>query len=394
MEESLTNLLVIIAAIVLAPLIANAIPRIKVPVVVIEIALGIVIGPQVLGLAQKDAFVEGLAQLGLAFLFFLAGFEIDFARIKGRPLKLAGSGWLLSIIISIACATVLYAAGVILLVRYVAIALTTTAIGTLMPMLRDANESDTPFGSFILAAGAVGEFGPIVLTAVLLSTENDQIVTLLLLIVFGAIVLGGIRLAQRWKPESIGRLAHRTMHSSAQLPMRLSVLVLIALISVAVALRLEFLLGAFAAGAIVAQAIKDLAHEDLEPLRVKYEGISFGLLVPIFFVVSGMNFDLHALFSSVTSLLELPLFLALLLVVRGIPAWLLYRQALPQAHDRTALALLSATGLPLIVAITTLGLAQHQMKPGDRGCPGGCWHAVGLHFPTHCADAAQAQQSN
>ena len=109
MEESLTNLLVIIAAIVLAPLIANAIPRIKVPVVVIEIALGIVIGPQVLGLAQKDAFVEGLAQLGLAFLFFLAGFEIDFARIKGRPLKLAGSGWLLSIIISIACATVLYA---------------------------------------------------------------------------------------------------------------------------------------------------------------------------------------------------------------------------------------------------------------------------------------------
>ena len=76
-----------------------------------------------------------------------------------------------------------------------------------------------------------------------------------------------------------------------------------------------------------------------------------------------MNFDLHALFSSVTTLLELPLFLALLLLVRGIPAWLLYRQALPQAHDRTALALLSATGLPLIVAITTLGLAQHQMKP-------------------------------
>jgi Kef-type K+ transport system membrane component KefB len=363
MEESLSNLLLIIAAIVVAPLIANAIPRIKVPVVVIEIALGILIGPQVLGWAQPDVFVEGLAELGLAFLFFLAGFEIDFARIKGQPLKLAGYGWLLSIALAIVCASVLYFSGLILLVRYVAIALTTTAIGTLMPMLRDAGEIETPFGAFILAAGAVGEFGPIVLTALLLSTENEQIVTLLLLIAFGAIVLGGIRLAQRWKPQPVMRLAHQTMHSSAQLPIRLSMLILIALISVAVALQLEFLLGAFAAGFIVAQAVKDLAQEDLEPLRVKYEGISFGLLVPIFFVVSGMNFDLHALLSSPISLLELPLFLALLLFVRGVPAWLLYRQALPQRNDRTALAFLSATGLPLIVAITTLGLEQQQMRP-------------------------------
>jgi Kef-type K+ transport system membrane component KefB len=179
--------------------------------------------------------------LGLAFLFFLAGFGIDFARIKGQPLKLAGYGWLLSIALAIVCAAVLYFSGIIMLGRYVAIALTTTAIGTLMPMLRDAGETDTPFGSFILAAGAVGEFGPIVLTALLLSTENEQIVTLLLLIAFGAIVLGGIRLAQRWKPQPIMRLAHQTMHSSAQLPVRLSMLILIALVSAAVALELEFL---------------------------------------------------------------------------------------------------------------------------------------------------------
>jgi Kef-type K+ transport system membrane component KefB len=363
MEGSLDNLLWIAIAIVIAPLIANAIPRIKVPVVVVEIALGILIGPQVLGLAHEDAFVKGLAELGLAFLFFLAGFEIDFARIKGQPLRLAGFGWLLSIAIAVGCAAVLYFSGLIVQVRYVAIALTTTAIGTLMPMLRDANETDTPFGSFILAAGAVGEFGPIVLAALLLSTENEQLFTLLLLMVFAAFVLSGIRLAQRWKPRPILQLAHQTMHSSAQLPMRLSVLILIALISVAVSLELEFLLGAFAAGVIVAQAVKDLSHEDIEPLRVKYEGISFGLLVPIFFVVSGMSFDLHALFSSMTSLLELPLFLVLLLVVRGAPAWLLYRRTLPQAPDRTALAFLSATGLPLIVAITTLGLQQQQMRP-------------------------------
>lgn len=362
MEDSLINLLVVISAMVLAPLIVDTIPRVKVPVVVIEIALGVLIGPHALGLAAREPFVEGLGHLGLAFLFFLAGFEIDFDHIRGRPLRLATYGWLLSIVVSVAIATVLYTTGVIVLVRYVAIALTTTAIGTLMPILRDANEVDTPLGRCILAAGAVGEFGPIVLTALLLSHENSQRMTLLLLVAFGVVVLTGIRLAQRWRPSSIVRLAQRTMNSSAQLPMRLSVLVLIALICVAVTLRLEFLLGAFAAGVIVAQAMKDVRPEDVDPLRVKYEGISFGLLVPIFFVVSGMNVDLPALFSSTTSLLELPLFLVAFLVVRGAPAWLLYRTALGPA-SRNALALLSATQLPLIVAITTLGLQQEQMRP-------------------------------
>src|SRR5436190_836337 len=187
MESGAVNLLVVIGAIVLAPLIASFIPRIKVPVVVIEIALGIIIGPQVLGLAQKDELVEGLAELGLAFLFFLAGFEIDFEKIRGTPLKLAGYGWLLSLVLSIAISTVLFLSGLILLVEYVAIAMTTTAIGTLMPILRDANEVDTPLGRNILAAGAVGEFGPIVLTAVLLSAENSELVTLALLIGFGAL---------------------------------------------------------------------------------------------------------------------------------------------------------------------------------------------------------------
>ncbi len=362
MEDVLVSLVVIIAAIVLAPLIADNIPRIKVPVVVVEIALGIIIGPQVLGLAELNPFIDGLALLGLAFLFFLAGFEIDFDRIRGRPLKLAGVGWLLSIALAVTFAAILYFSGTILMVRYVAIALTTTAIGALMPILRDSGDIETPFGTLILAAGAVGEFGPIVLVALVLSTENSQIMTLLLLIGFGALVLLGIRLAQRWRPERVTRLAHRTMHSSAQLPMRLSVLVLIALVSVAIVLKLEFLLGAFAAGVIVAQALKELNIEEMEPLRVKYEGISFGFLIPIFFVVSGMNFDLHALLSSPKAMLELPLFLVLFLVVRGVPALLLYRKDLG-ARDRKALGLFMATALPLIVAIAQLGLAQGQMLP-------------------------------
>src|SRR3954468_81848 len=237
MESGAVNLLVVIGAIVLAPIIAGLIPRVKVPVVVIEIALGIIIGPQVLGLAKKDPLVEGLAELGLAFLFFLAGFEIDFEKIRGTPIKLAGSGWLLSIVISVTIALVLNLTGVTLLVRYAAIAMTTTAIGTLMPILRDADEVDTPLGRNILAAGAVGEFGPIVLTAVLLSAENSELVTLALLIGFGALVIGGIRVAQRWHPVRISAVARQSMNTSGQLPIRLSLLVLIALISVAVVLH-------------------------------------------------------------------------------------------------------------------------------------------------------------
>jgi Kef-type K+ transport system membrane component KefB len=380
MHESPISLLPVIAAIVLAPLIVDRIPRVKVPVVVVEIALGIVIGPHVLGLAHRDVFVEGLAQLGLAFLFFLAGFEIDFGHIRGQPLRAATYGWLLSLTISVLAATVLYATGFIVLVRYAAIAMTSTAIGTLMPILRDAHEAHTPLGRFILAAGALGEFGPIVLTALLLSHENSQKVTLLLLIAFGVLVSISIRLAQRWHPAAIVRLAHQTMNSSAQLPMRLSMLVLIALISVAVMLRLEFLLGAFAAGVIVAQAIKDMEPRQLEPLRIKYEGISFGLLVPIFFVVSGMNFDLAALSSSLRSLLELPMFLVLFLVVRGVPAWWLSRNALPAA-SRRALALLASTELPLIVAITTLGLQQEQMRPATAAAMVGAGMVSVFVFP-------------
>src|SRR4051812_16204000 len=168
MEHDVVNLLVVIGAMVLAPIIVSFIPRVKVPVVVVELALGILVGPQVLGLAHPDGLVEELAELGLAFLFFLAGFEIDFAKIRGAPLRLAGYGWLLSLGIAVAIALGLYLSGLTLLVQYVAIALTTTAIGTLMPILRDAGEVDTPLGRNLMAAGAVGEFGPIVLTALLL----------------------------------------------------------------------------------------------------------------------------------------------------------------------------------------------------------------------------------
>lgn len=145
---------------VVAPLVSELPIGFRLPIVVVEIALGVLVGPHVLHLISVEGVIGFLGNLGLAFLFFLAGLEIDLASIGGRPLSLATRGWLLSFVLALALSGLLYAVGFVRAPLLVAAALTTTAIGTLLPILRDAGELQTHFGSFILAAGAIGEFGP------------------------------------------------------------------------------------------------------------------------------------------------------------------------------------------------------------------------------------------
>jgi Kef-type K+ transport system membrane component KefB len=131
------------------------------PVVVLELVFGVVIGPQGLGIAQVNEFTGFFSDLGLGMLFFFAGYEIDIPRIRGRPLTLALLGWVMSLAIAYGLGGVLAAAGVVVSLVYVGSALATTAIGTLLPVLSDTGELDTEFGTYLLAAGAVGEFGPV-----------------------------------------------------------------------------------------------------------------------------------------------------------------------------------------------------------------------------------------
>ena len=167
------SFLVVVAVAALAATAAGLVSRrLFVPVVVLEIVLGIVVGPDVADLAQPDEFIRFFSNLGLGMLFFFAGYEIDFERIRGAPLKLAAIGWAISLALAYTFGGLLALAGVVLSLLYTGSAMATTAIGTLIPILGDAGELQTRFGTYLLGAGAIGEFGPIVLITILFSSQS------------------------------------------------------------------------------------------------------------------------------------------------------------------------------------------------------------------------------
>jgi Kef-type K+ transport system membrane component KefB len=343
---------------VISPILAELTGRLAIPDVVFQIVFGIAIGPAVLGLAHPDSIIVALAQMGLAYLMFLAGLELDLPRIRGRSLELATTGWLISLALALVIAAVLTVIGTVLDAIVIGLTLTTTALGTLLPILRDAGLLEGRFGARIMAIGSVGEFGPILAIAVLLDHRNPG-TTSVLLLVFVVVAVAAALAAARPHPAKLIQFLHRHVNSSAQLPVRISVLLIVSLVFLAFNLGLDVLLGAFAAGIVIKLFVRG---EDTAIVRGKLEAIGFGFLVPIFFIVSGMQFDLRALFATPTGLLRVPLFLVLFLVVRSAPALLLYRRDLPR-YQLVPLALFSATGLPLIVVITTIGVAEGRMRP-------------------------------
>ncbi|HET8815472.1 MAG TPA: cation:proton antiporter [Solirubrobacterales bacterium] len=346
--------IVVVAA--LAAITVAALPkRFAPPVVVLELALGIVIGPEVLGLAEKDDFVDFFANLGLGMLFFFAGYEIDFERIKGAPIRLGAIGWLLSVALAYGIGGLLAVAGVVLSFLYTGSAMATTAIGTLIPILRDSGELRTRFGTYLLAAGGAAEFGPILLITLVLSTTNPLHEAVILLS-FVALALGLALLSVRYAWRGWPAL-ERTLEASSQLAVRLTVVLIFGLVLLAGELGLDILLGGFVAGMITRLALKG---QELTVFESKLTAVGFGFFIPFFFVTSGVAFDLAAL-GSLGALAKLALFFVLFLVVRGVPALLLYRTVLP-VRDRAALAFYCATELPLVVAITTIATEQGHMK--------------------------------
>ena len=344
---------VVVAAV--AALTVVVLPRkLAPPVVVVELMLGIVIGPDVLGIADSDDFIEFFSSLGLGMLFFFAGYEIDFERIRGEPLRLGAWGWVLSLVLAYGIGGALAAAGVVISYLYTGSALATTAIGTLIPILRDTGELRTRFGTYLLAAGAAGEFGPILLITLVLSTAqplHEAAILSAFIALALLLALLAVRLAWRGFPA-----LERTLESSSQLAVRIATVLVFGLVALAGELGLDILLGGFVAGMIVRAALRG---RELTVFESKLTAVGFGFLIPFFFVASGINFDLAAL-GTAEAIGKLVLFLALFLVVRGTPAVLLYREAL-DARGRLALAFFSATELPLVVAITTLATDAGEM---------------------------------
>jgi Kef-type K+ transport system membrane component KefB len=376
--HELHSLLLIFTIAAAAPLLCEWIPRIRLPLVVMEITLGIIVGPQVLGWAVTGPTIEALANFGLAALFFLAGFEIDFPAIRGRPIALAALAWLASFVACLAAGFALQGCGIVDSGFIVGAALATTALGTLMPILRDAKELSTRFGAYVVASGALGEFAPLVLIALALSTgESEHGGSLVLMLLFTALTLVGAFIALRYRPPRLVFVLQDKMHTSAQLPVRLAILVLASLVILARNLGLDSILGAIAAGVLVALASPGQYGETLHR---KLDGIGFGFLVPIFFVTTGLRYDLHALLASRLALLQLPMFLMLFFVVRGLPVLLIARRDL-DIRSRLALGFLSATGLPLVIAIAGIGVRSGRLLPETAASLVGAGMASVLLFP-------------
>lgn len=370
-------LLVVLFVAALAPLFHELPIRLRMPLVVLELLFGFAVGPQGLDLVANEGGLRTLSALGLSFLFFLAGLEIDFHKLRGRPLALGAAGWALSIALALALALGLRAAGIVADPLLVAIVLATTAIGTLLPILREAGELDTPFGRFVIGAGAIGEFGPIVVLSIVLTTDERGIALRTgVMVTFLAIALACAAVALRVRTPRAIEVLSRTLQTTSQLPVRLSMLLLGALVVLADVLDLDILLGAFAAGSLVGLVSRG---PDAEVFRQKLDALGFGFLIPIFFVTSGANLDLHALVASPDALARVPLFLAAFLVVRGAPV-LLYRRDLG-ARERALLALFSATTLPLVVVITEIGKETGRLTPESAAALVGAGILSVLLFP-------------
>jgi Kef-type K+ transport system membrane component KefB len=359
-DVSFTNLLIVAAVAVLAPLTVGFFPRLRVPAVVLEIIGGIIIGPSVLGWAHADLPVQILALFGLAFLLFLAGLEIDVHRLRGRLLRFAILGYLVSLVLGYGAGNLFSAAGWVSQPLLIAIILASTALGLVVPVLKDAGQVHSEVGQTALAAASVADFTAIVLLSLFFSSSGGS--TGARVVILGAfaglVVVTGLAVSGAARSMRLGRVLVRLQDTTAEIRVRCAVLLLVAFTVLAARFGLESILGAFLAGAIVGLVDRDSASHP--NFRVKLEAIGYGFLVPVFFVSSGIRLNLTGLLHSPSALARVPVFLLALLVVRGVPALLGLRQNGPRST--VALGLLQATSLPFIVAATQIGVVLGKLS--------------------------------
>ena len=351
LARGLETLLLAAVVAALAPMLVALLPGPRIPQVVVLLAGGVLVGPQVLSWADRAA-IDLLANVGLGFLFLLAGYELDLHLFRERPGRVAIVAWLVTVGLAAALVGVLAAAGLVRAFVPVALGLTTTALGTLLPILRDNDMLGGRFGRYLLAAGAVGELFPVFAIAVFLGASN-KFVALLSLLAVGvlALVLSfAPRLVRGGRLELILREGEG---STAQTTLRWTILLLLVLLVVAEEFGLDVVLGAFLAGIV----LRRWAPGDVEALQEKLDAIGYGFFIPLFFVASGMGLDVRSIAEAPLRLL---VFFVLLLVVRGVPALFLYRRDLPVA-ERVQMMLLTATSLPLLVALAEIGLRNGTM---------------------------------
>ena len=362
-EISLTGILIVAAVAFLVPLGLGFFSSVRIPSVVLEILAGVLIGPAVLGLVEVDLPLEVLSLIGLAFLLFLAGSEIDLERLRGGRLKGAATGFVLSVALALGLAFAFRAVGLIEAPLFVAIMLSATALGIVVPVLADAEELESTLGQQVIAAASIADFAAVILLSLFFSGEATSVRSTLLLLGGFVLLVGavGVALAGIGRVVPLQSTLRRLQDSSAQIRVRGAFLLLVGFAVLAQLLGLEVILGAFIAGAVLRLIDRDGAMTHPR-FRGKLEAIGFGVFIPFFFVTSGMELDLGAVFGGgAASLAPVPVFLLALLLVRGLPA-VLYRSSVG-ARGAVAAGLLQATSLPFLVAAANIGVELGELRP-------------------------------
>ncbi len=357
---SFAGVLVIALVAVAVPVLLSLVPGLPVPGAVLMVLAGILVGPSVLGWVHVNAPIQVLSDLGLGMLLFLAGLEIDVDNLRGPLGRLAGRAFGGSVLLGLACGYAL-SLGVDAKPVFLAVVLASTSAGLLLPLLKDRDLHRTPTGQLVMAAAAVAEIVPVVLLSLLFSATSkttggklSSLAALLALLAVTGLALGRVR-----NLAVLDRVLDRLEDRSAQLRVRAALTLSLAFAWLAGQFGFASILGAFAAGLLV--RIIELDNRNPHPhFQVKLEGIGFGFLVPVFFITTGIQFDVKALVSQPAAAGEVPLFLLALLVVHAVPA-LAYVRLLGRRRAAAA-GLMLATNLTFVIVATEIGTASGEIS--------------------------------
>jgi Kef-type K+ transport system membrane component KefB len=380
--QGLQSLLAVFVVAALTPLLAAVLPGPKIPQVVFFLVGGVIIGPHGLGVADTGS-VQLVADGGLGFLFLLAGYELDPALFRQRPGRLAMTGWAVSVVLSLGAVAGLAATGFVRDYVPVALALTTTALGTLLPILRDNGMLGGDFGRYVFAAGAVGELFPIVAIALFL-TRGSHFAALLSVAAVGVLAISLSAVPFIARSERLRNILREGQNATGQVMLRWSVVLLFLLLVIAAKFGQDVVLGAMLAGIVLRGWTRRMGI-DVAGLEEKFDAVGYGIFIPVFFVASGMTLDIAGIANNP---LRVIIFFLLLLIIRGLPSLVIYRRALP-LRKRIEMTFITATALPLLVALAEIGLQDGKMLPSNAAALVGAGALSVLVYPAVAAALAR-----
>jgi Kef-type K+ transport system membrane component KefB len=380
--QGLQSLLAVFLVAAVTPIIAAVLPGPKIPQVVFFLVGGVIIGPHALGVADTGS-VQLVADAGLGFLFLLAGYELDPALLRQRPGRLAIGGWLISVLLSLGAVAGLAATGFVRDYVPIALALTTTALGTLLPILHDNGMLHGDFGRYVFAAGAVGELFPIIAIAVFL-TQGNHFAALASVAAVGLLAVALSTVPFIVRSQRLRAVIREGQNATGQIMLRWSVVLLFLLLVIAAKFGQDVVLGAMLAGIVLRTWTRRMGI-DVQGLELKFDAVGYGIFIPVFFVASGMTLDVGGIAKNPFRLL---VFFVLLLVIRGLPSLLVYRRVLP-LRQRVEMTFITATAMPLLVALAEIGLRDGKMLPSNAAALVGAGVLSVLVYPAIAAALAR-----